>query len=99
MAFQLADDLGLDRRVENLGHRGEAFNLEHGAAFGLSHDFSQVACFRTRNQDATFPNLLFVGASTKPGTGLPWCCAAHSSARRISGAPCAPRNRCAWAGR
>jgi phytoene desaturase len=50
---------------------GQAFNLEKGAAFGLAHDFFQVACFRPRNQDATFPNVFFVGASTQPGTGLP----------------------------
>lgn len=49
----------------------QSFNLEKGAAFGLSHDFFQVGAFRPRNQDATFPNVYFVGASTQPGTGLP----------------------------
>ncbi len=46
-------------------------NLEHGAAFGLSHDFFQVGPFRPANQDPNVRNLFFVGASTQPGTGLP----------------------------
>jgi phytoene desaturase len=46
-------------------------NLEHGAAFGLSHNFFQVGPFRPKNQDPNVPNLFFVGASTQPGTGLP----------------------------
>lgn len=46
-------------------------NLEHGSAFGLSHDFFQVGPFRPKNQDPNVRNLFFVGASTQPGTGLP----------------------------
>ncbi|MEI8259382.1 MAG: phytoene desaturase, partial [Deltaproteobacteria bacterium] len=49
----------------------DSLNLERGAAFGLSHNFFQVGYFRPSNQDATFKNLFFVGASTQPGTGLP----------------------------
>lgn len=47
------------------------FNLEKGSAFGLSHNFFQVGWFRPKNQDETFRNVFFVGASTQPGTGLP----------------------------
>ncbi len=47
------------------------FNLEKGAAFGLSHDFWQVGYFRPANRHKTYRNLYFVGASTHPGTGLP----------------------------
>jgi phytoene desaturase len=49
----------------------ERFNLKHGAAFGLSHDFGQVGAFRPSTRDPKFRNLYFVGASTQPGTGLP----------------------------
>jgi phytoene desaturase len=48
-----------------------AFNLEKGSAFGLAHNFFQVGYFRPKNQDDTFRNVYFVGASTQPGTGLP----------------------------
>ena len=47
------------------------FNLEKGAAFGLSHNFWQVGFLRPQNRHARFKNLYFAGASTHPGTGLP----------------------------
>jgi phytoene desaturase len=47
------------------------YNLTHGAAFGLSHDFWQVGYLRPKNRHLQYRNLYFVGASTHPGTGLP----------------------------
>ena len=47
------------------------FNLQKGAAFGLSHNFWQVGYFRPQNRHRRFKNLYFAGASTHPGTGLP----------------------------
>lgn len=49
----------------------ERFNLEKGAAFGLSHNFWQVGYLRPRNRHQQYKNLYFTGASTHPGTGLP----------------------------
>jgi phytoene desaturase len=49
----------------------ERFNLEKGAAFGLSHNFWQVGYLRPQNRHASYRNLYFTGASTHPGTGLP----------------------------
>lgn len=49
----------------------EKFNLEKGAAFGLSHNFWQVGFLRPQNRHAQFKNMYFAGASTHPGTGLP----------------------------
>ena len=49
----------------------ERFNLEKGAAFGLSHNFMQVGYLRPQNRHHKFRNLYFAGASTHPGTGLP----------------------------
>ncbi|HWD40937.1 MAG TPA: phytoene desaturase family protein [Fimbriimonas sp.] len=46
-------------------------NLERGAAFGLSHHFSQSAFFRPSNRSRQNPYVYFVGASTVPGNGLP----------------------------
>ena len=46
-------------------------NLMKGAAFGLSHNFTQVGYLRPHNRHARYRNLYFVGASTHPGTGLP----------------------------
>ena len=49
----------------------ERFNLEKGAAFGLSHNFWQVGYLRPQNRHKRYKNLYFTGASTHPGTGLP----------------------------
>lgn len=49
----------------------ERFNLEKGAAFGLSHNFWQVGYLRPQNRHNQYKNLYFAGASTHPGTGLP----------------------------
>jgi phytoene desaturase len=48
-----------------------SYNLMHGSAFGLAQNFLQIGPFRPSNQDARVKNLFFVGASTRPGTGLP----------------------------
>src|SRR5512147_1689688 len=47
------------------------YNLDKGAAFGLSHNFRQVGYLRPRNRHAQLHNVYFAGASTHPGTGLP----------------------------
>lgn len=47
------------------------YNLEKGAAFGLSHNFWQVGYLRPQNRHAKYKNMYFAGASTHPGTGLP----------------------------
>jgi len=47
----------------------DRLNLDKGAAFGLAHDFFQSACFRPSNVDAD--GVVYVGASTVPGNGLP----------------------------
>jgi phytoene desaturase len=49
----------------------QQFNLEKGAAFGLSHNFMQVGYLRPQNRHRKYKNLYFAGASTHPGTGLP----------------------------
>lgn len=49
----------------------QRFNLDKGAAFGLSHNFWQVGYLRPQNRHQQYRNLYFVGASTHPGTGLP----------------------------
>jgi phytoene desaturase len=47
------------------------YNLAKGAAFGLSHNFTQVGYLRPQNKHPRLGNLYFAGASTHPGTGLP----------------------------
>ena len=47
------------------------FNLEEGAAFGIGHGISQVGYFRPSLASRSIGGLYFVGASTRPGTGVP----------------------------
>ncbi len=76
---RLSKDMGLDDVAEHIKFEmvyqpqdwKEQFNLEKGAAFGLSHNFTQVGYLRPQNRHARYRNLYFAGASTHPGTGLP----------------------------
>lgn len=49
----------------------DMYALEHGAAFGLSHGLSQLAVLRPPVKDKQLQGLYFVGASTRPGNGVP----------------------------
>ena len=47
------------------------YNLMKGSTHGLCHNLTQLAYFRPSNKHARYHNLYFVGASTRPGTGMP----------------------------
>lgn len=47
------------------------YNLEEGAAFGIGHGILQVGYFRPPLASRSVKGLYFVGASTRPGTGVP----------------------------
>jgi len=47
------------------------YNLVNGSTHGLSHNLTQLAYLRPSNRHPRYNNLYFVGASTRPGTGLP----------------------------
>jgi phytoene desaturase len=47
------------------------YNLMKGSTHGLCHNLMQLAYFRPSNKHSRYHNLYFVGASTRPGTGIP----------------------------
>ncbi|GBF88243.1 phytoene dehydrogenase [Raphidocelis subcapitata] len=47
------------------------YGLTHGAAFGLAHGLNQLSLLRPGPQDPRLPGLFFVGASARPGNGVP----------------------------
>src|SRR5918994_919820 len=49
----------------------DEYNLEEGAAFGIGHGIMQVGYFRPPMVSEAIEGLYFVGASTRPGTGVP----------------------------
>jgi len=49
------------------------YNSQNGTALGLAHTLLQTAIFRQNNVHKTIKNLLYVGAGTNPGIGVPIC--------------------------
>lgn len=49
------------------------YNAWRGGALGLEHNLRQSAFLRPRNVSAKVDGLLYAGASTVPGVGLPMC--------------------------
>ena len=47
------------------------YNLVKGSTHGLCHNLAQLGIFRPDFQPTEYQQLYFVGASTRPGTGLP----------------------------
>lgn len=47
------------------------FGLYRGSAFGLAHSLPQLSAFRPRFQHRRLRNVFRVGASTRPGNGVP----------------------------
>lgn len=47
------------------------YALTHGAAFGLAHGLDQLSLLRPGFEDGRLPGLYFVGASARPGNGVP----------------------------
>lgn len=73
-----AADVGLQQQhiieevVRQPAEWRQAYALEHGAAFGLSHGLNQLAVLRPGCVDPEGPKgLYFVGASSRPGNGVP----------------------------
>ena len=57
-----------------------------GGALGLEHTLGQSAMFRPRNISGKVDNLLYAGASTAPGIGVPICLiSAELVAKRLLG--------------
>lgn len=55
---------------EDFAHR---YNAWRGGALGLEHTLRQSAFFRPGNVSSKVDGLLYAGASTVPGVGLPMC--------------------------
>jgi phytoene desaturase len=49
----------------------QRYNLMKGSTHGLCHNLTQLAYFRPQNRHPRYRNVYFVGASTRPGTGMP----------------------------
>jgi phytoene desaturase len=61
------------RRTVGPADFAREYNAWQGGALGLEHTLRQSAMFRPGNASAKVDNLLYAGASTVPGVGLPMC--------------------------
>jgi phytoene desaturase len=62
------------------------YNSLGGTALGLAHTMKQTAIFRPNNINPRVENLLYVGAGTNPGIGMPICLvSAELAYKRIVG--------------
>jgi phytoene desaturase len=62
-----------------------AAGLPHGTPFSVAHRFFQSGPFRPANVDPRVPGLVFVGASTVPGVGVPMVIVSGElAARRVA---------------
>eukprot|EP00884_Botryococcus_braunii_P007059 jgi/Botrbrau1/16354/Bobra.178_1s0007.1 len=61
----------VEETVRTPGDWQDLYSLQYGAAFGLDHGLDQLSIFRPSNKDNKVKGLYFVGASTRPGNGVP----------------------------
>jgi phytoene desaturase (3,4-didehydrolycopene-forming) len=64
-------DYVLDEVIDTPGTYADYYNLAAGVPFGLSHGLSQLSLTRPGAESNTHTNTLFVGASSRPGNGVP----------------------------
>ena len=60
----------VDEIVDTPASYGNNYNLAAGTPFALSHGFGQLSLTRPAHESKK-ENILFVGASTRPGNGVP----------------------------
>lgn len=98
LAGQYLDQVGAWAGVPDLRERStvhailtpadfaQRFSAWRGSALGLEHTLAQSAFFRPRNRSRRVRNLLYAGASTTPGIGVPICLiSAELVAKRLLG--------------
>lgn len=61
----------VDEVIETPAQYADYYNLAAGTPFALSHGFGQLSISRPGHQSKVLDNVLYVGASTKPGNGVP----------------------------
>ncbi len=74
------------KKIFSVKDFSERYNSLGGSALGLAHTIGQTAIFRPNNINANVKNLLYVGAGTNPGIGMPICLvSAELAYKRIIG--------------
>ena len=69
--LQELDSNIVDEKVDTPATYADYYNLAAGTPFALSHGFGQLSLTRPGQQSINEDNILYVGASTRPGNGVP----------------------------
>lgn len=64
-------DFIVDEVVDSPATMADSWNVGAGTPFGLSHGFAQLSLTRPLKASNFPENTLFVGASSRPGNGVP----------------------------
>ncbi|KAK1737351.1 phytoene desaturase family protein, partial [Skeletonema marinoi] len=64
-------DILIDEVIDTPGTYADYYNVGGGVPFGLSHGLGQLSLTRPGAEPSTHDNVLFVGASSRPGNGVP----------------------------
>ena len=70
MPSDLADHV-IAKRIVTAKDWQATYNLQGGSVFGLSHSLSQLSLLRPRLRHSIVRNVFRVGASVRPGNGVP----------------------------
>jgi len=74
VALERLEDLQshiVDKVVNTPGSYADFYNVAAGSPFALSHGFEQLSLTRPGHRSNDADNVFFVGASTRPGNGVP----------------------------
>jgi len=61
----------VDEVVDTPASYADSYNVAAGTPFAMSHGFGQLSLTRPAHQSRDVDNVLFVGAGTRPGNGVP----------------------------
>jgi phytoene dehydrogenase-like protein len=61
----------IEEVVDTPGTYADQYNLAGGSPFGLSHGFAQLSLARPGPESSKLDNVMFCGASSRPGNGVP----------------------------
>jgi len=74
----------LDEVVDTPATYADAYNCAAGTPFGLSHGLAQLSLSRPGPRSSRYSNVLMVGASSRPGNGVPLVLIGAKQAAKIA---------------
>lgn len=74
----------VDEVVDTPASYADSYNLAGGTPFALSHGFSQLSLTRPGPASSSLSNVVMVGASSRPGNGVPLVLVGAKQAAKVA---------------